>query len=347
MEFVMPSGILQRAGIESGTRQAAVFGVGISFIVFISIVMAIRMWVRVKVIRAVGSDDTAHYGTGKHLSGIAEEDYAPMLKSIWSTRLLYVIGIMFIKLSLLWFYLRLDRHGYMKWAVYALSFVVLGLSISSALILIFSCFPPSKFWDITGTVSGHCMSASSQQTFYEANGVLNIVTDILIYLTPIPMLWKVQIPLRKKIALTGVFGLGSLAIAAGCVRYVYVKRLAGIKDQYYELADSLNWCSIENYVAIVCGSAPSFSVLVKTYAPRLFGSYYGDQAYQTYSRSHDQPLQRIADRFRADDPTITTGSQEAIVPTGGILMKTDLHMEVGPYDPTENHMRRNKYDGGF
>lgn len=104
---------------------------------------------------------------------------------------------MFIKLSLLWFYLRLDRHGYMKWAVYALSFVVLGLSISSVLILIFSCFPPSKFWDITGTVSGHCMSASSQQTFYEANGVLNIVTDILIYLTPIPMLWKVQIPLVR------------------------------------------------------------------------------------------------------------------------------------------------------
>ncbi|KAJ6019210.1 hypothetical protein N7499_009631 [Penicillium canescens] len=226
------------------------------------------MWVRVKVIRAVGSDDimmilgtvcegrsspwalltknwqiftfAAHYGTGKHLSGIAEEDYAPMLK---------------------------------------------------------------------------------KKAAYTAQ--------------------------RKKIALTGVFGLGSLAIAAGCVRYVYVKRLAGIKDQYYELADSLNWCSIENYVAIVCGSAPSFSVLVKTYAPRLFGSYYGDQAYQTYSRSHDQPLQRIVDRFRADDPTITTGSQEAIVPTGGILMKTDLHMEVGPSDPTENHMRRNKYDGGF
>jgi hypothetical protein len=58
MEFFMPSGILQRAGFESGSRQAAVFGVGISFIVFISIVMAIRMWVRVKVIRAVGSDDS-------------------------------------------------------------------------------------------------------------------------------------------------------------------------------------------------------------------------------------------------------------------------------------------------
>ncbi|OQE03124.1 hypothetical protein PENVUL_c035G06518 [Penicillium vulpinum] len=335
--------------------------------------MAIRLFVRMKIIRAVGIDDVlmvvgtiftfglsiasmiaAYYGTGKHLGEIADEDYVPMLKSIYSTRLLYVIGIMFVKLSLLWFYLRLDQHGYMKWAVYALTFVVLGLSIASALVLAFSCFPPAKFWDLTGTVPGNCMSATSQQTFYEANGVLNIVTDILVYLTPIPMLWKVQIPLRKKIALTGVFGLGIFALAAGCVRYAYVKMLSGTKEQYYELADSLNWCSIEIYVAICCGSAPSFSVLIKTYAPRLFGSYYGGQRYQTYSPSHrDQPLQRIPDRKQSwlghdkNDTTISTGSQEAIVPNGGIMLRTDLHTEVGPSDPTENHMRRNKYDGGF
>ncbi|KAJ5970362.1 uncharacterized protein N7479_000280 [Penicillium vulpinum] len=314
--------------------------------------MAIRLFVRMKIIRAVGIDDVGE---------IADEDYVPMLKSIYSTRLLYVIGIMFVKLSLLWFYLRLDQHGYMKWAVYALTFVVLGLSIASALVLAFSCFPPAKFWDLTGTVPGNCMSATSQQTFYEANGVLNIVTDILVYLTPIPMLWKVQIPLkaayglqRKKIALTGVFGLGIFALAAGCVRYAYVKMLSGTKEQYYELADSLNWCSIEIYVAICCGSAPSFSVLIKTYAPRLFGSYYGGQRYQTYSPSHrDQPLQRIPDRKQSwlghdkNDTTISTGSQEAIVPNGGIMLRTDLHTEVGPSDPTENHMRRNKYDGGF
>ncbi|KAJ5836306.1 hypothetical protein N7447_002332 [Penicillium robsamsonii] len=190
----------------------------------------------------------AYYGAGKHLSAIADEDYVPMLKSIYSTRILYVIGIMFVKLSLLWFYLRLDRRGYMKWAVYVLTFVVLGLSIASGLVLAFSCFPPAKFWDLTGAVVGHCMSPTSQQTFYEANGVLNIVTDILIYLTPIPMLWKVQMPLRKKLALMGVFGIGVLALAAGCVRYAYVKLLAGTKDQYYELADSLNWCGIEIYV---------------------------------------------------------------------------------------------------
>lgn len=39
------------------------------------------------------------------------------------------------------------------------------------------------------------MAPDKQQTFYEVNGVLNIVTDICIYLTPIPLLWHVQINL--------------------------------------------------------------------------------------------------------------------------------------------------------
>lgn len=41
---------------------------------------------------------------------------------------------------------------------------------------------------------------------------------------------------------------------------------------YFLLADSLNWCELEIYVAIFCGSAPAFKVLLKSWWPRLFGS---------------------------------------------------------------------------
>lgn len=54
------SRLYNRAGIEAGTRQASVFGVGISFIVFISVVMGLRMYVRVKMIQAVGVDDSMY-----------------------------------------------------------------------------------------------------------------------------------------------------------------------------------------------------------------------------------------------------------------------------------------------
>lgn len=100
----------------------------------------------------------------------------------------------------------------------------------------------------------------------------SIITDIAIYVAPMPMLWNIQIAFRQKIALFGVFGLGFFSVAAGCVRFAYVRKLSGEKDMYFLLADSLNWCELEIYVAIFCGSAPAFKVLLKSWWPRLFGS---------------------------------------------------------------------------
>ena len=114
-------------------------------------------------------------------------------QAIYATRLLYIIGMGFVKMSLLWFYLRLDHRKLMKWAVYFSMFFTIGLTVSSVFVTVLSCIPPSKFWDPTGKKPGHCISPEQQQIFYEANGALNIVSDILIFLTPIPMLWGIQL----------------------------------------------------------------------------------------------------------------------------------------------------------
>ncbi|PLB50030.1 hypothetical protein P170DRAFT_463334 [Aspergillus steynii IBT 23096] len=358
----LPSFLLPR-GIEHGTRQASVFGIGISFAVFIMVVILLRLYVRISLINAIGVDDVlmvigavftfglsvasmiaAYHGTGKHVEEIPMTSLPPMLKAIYSTRLIYIIAMLFVKMSLLWFYLRLDRRRRMKWTVYFLMFFVIGISVSSFFVLAFSCYPPAMFWDVEGTVEGECMSPGSQQAFYDANGILNIVTDIFIYLTPIPMLWGVKISGRKKGALFAIFGLGILAVAAGCVRYDYVRLLSNTADQYYFLADSLNWCSIEIYVAIFCGSAPALSVLIKTYAPRVFGSSYGRHDYESDNTpgnsSGQTPAQRLSGRGkdiwhkakisgrRGLQDTTLTGSEEAIVPGDGIVLKTELRMDV-------------------
>ena len=49
-----------KPGLVDGTRQASTFGVGISFMVFIFMVMLLRVWVRVVVLRALGTDDSMY-----------------------------------------------------------------------------------------------------------------------------------------------------------------------------------------------------------------------------------------------------------------------------------------------
>ncbi|KAL4792441.1 hypothetical protein BDV19DRAFT_400540 [Aspergillus venezuelensis] len=306
----------------SGPRQASVFGVGSAFIAFISAIIAARVYVRLVILRGLGTNDilivmgtilgfgltgapmaAAYYEVGRHY-----QDLIPLSPTTTTP----VLSLMFVKTSLLLFYLRLDPRRWMKYTVYGLHVIVVGLSIASFCVLAFSCFPPSRFWDLSTDASDHCMDADRQQTFYEANGVLNIVTDI----------W-VRISMRRKGAIFAIFSIGVLSIAASCVRYDLVRKLTSNPDQYYYLADSLNSCSNEIYVAIFCGSAPSLSVLVKKYAPAILGS---------------------------TGPGTRTESQEEIIPGyqgkgEGIMMKTDIRMEVS--DPAEGGVEADIKSRGF
>lgn len=50
-------GLLTARELESGSRQASVFGVGGAFVAFISAVIAARVYVRVVMLHALGTDD--------------------------------------------------------------------------------------------------------------------------------------------------------------------------------------------------------------------------------------------------------------------------------------------------
>ncbi|CAG7995021.1 unnamed protein product [Penicillium olsonii] len=291
------------------------------------------------------------YGIGKHALAIKESDTVPMLKCIWVTRILYTLAMGLVKMSLLWFYLRLDPRKFMRWSVFSVMFINVGLSLASFFGALVGCTPPSLFW--TNPTSSRCMAMETSQRFYEINGILNIVTDILIYLLPVPMLWGLQLNWRKKGAIMGVFGLGILSVAAGCIRYDFVKQLASAKEDYYLLlADSLNWCTIEAFIAIFCGSAPSLSVLIKSYAPFIFGSsaskYPSTAPSPGASYMHRRNNLRSNRRRGLGDTTL--GSQDAIISVSnseqepnGIMMKTDIQTDVASRKSGEDMTYKKEY----
>lgn len=216
----------------------------------------------------------AIYGVGLHMKDIPPQNLRSMLQSIYSTRILYNLGMSFVKVALLVFYLRLDPRRPMRLGLYIFTAILVVFNMASFFIVVFSCNPPAMFWgDVVP--GGKCMTPESQLTFYNVNGILNIIIDLIIYLVPIPMVWAIRMPLKQKVGVVGIFALGLLSVAgesssscllpekrlqripsidtttcyaAGCVRFAYVLLLSDTTDQYYFLADSLNWCSIEIYV---------------------------------------------------------------------------------------------------
>ncbi|KAJ5313239.1 uncharacterized protein N7443_000123 [Penicillium atrosanguineum] len=254
-------------------------------------------------------------------------------------------------MPLLWFYLRLDSRKYMRWVVFFVIFFNVGLSLASFIGALAGCSPPYLFW--TNPKSSACMSLELQQRFYEVKGILNITADILTYLSPVPMLYGLQLTWRKKEAILGIFGLGILSIAAACVRYDFVTKLSSAKEEYYLLlADSLNWCTIEAYVAIFCGCPPPLSVLIKTYAPSMFGSSAAKYPSSAQSPGATYPQRRnpLKSNRRWGLGDMTLGSQDPIVTVSkpdqdqdGIMMKTDIQMDVAMRKLIEDMTYRREY----
>lgn len=68
------------------------------------------------------------------------------------------------------------------------------------------CRPVSYNWDKT-VPSGHC---TNEQLAFLLAGIMNFLIDVLVVVLPIPMLWRLQMPLSVKLGLLGMFGLGAM-----------------------------------------------------------------------------------------------------------------------------------------
>lgn len=124
-------------------------------------------------------------------------------QSFWISRVFYAFALMLVKIALLLFYLRLDHRPRMRWIVFGLMAVVIATGIAHAGISIFECSPPAVFWTFGGNFrifGEQCMTAATQQKFWDATGAIVVVTDLCLWLCPIPMVWSLQLPIVRHLS---------------------------------------------------------------------------------------------------------------------------------------------------
>lgn len=67
------------------------------------------------------------------------------------------------------------------------------------------CTPVALNWD--PFVPGHC---ADQRMAYFFTAIINLLIDIGIVMLPMPLVWKLQMPIAKRIGVIAMFGLGAL-----------------------------------------------------------------------------------------------------------------------------------------
>lgn len=100
---------------------------------------------------------------------------------------------------------------------------------------------------------------------------MNIVTDLLVAIIPVPGLWGLHIPRRQKIALLGILTIGWFVCVVSIIRlHVLNVFHRNQDDATYHSAPTAYWSAIEANLAIVCASLPALKPLVVKIVP-VFG----------------------------------------------------------------------------
>jgi hypothetical protein len=116
----------------------------------------------------------------------------------------YYAGLGAVKMSILLQYLRV--FAIKMRTVTVVTMAIIGMwSTALVFVSIFTCSPVEGFWD--RSLNAKCIPNLPQ---WYINAAGNIVTDIVIFMLPIPVLWKLQLPKSQRLSLIAIFGLGTL-----------------------------------------------------------------------------------------------------------------------------------------
>ncbi|KAI1418915.1 hypothetical protein F5Y12DRAFT_789487 [Xylaria sp. FL1777] len=302
------------------------------FQAFSTAALVLRVWTRLRIqhIRP-GADDLAilvawacslaldilialqtRYGLGKHVADIPPDtDFTTSNILFYAHQPIYYISVSLTKVSIILFYFKLLPQQSYRAFLWVMMVIVILTGVTSTIAGIFQCSPIATAWN--ADIRGTCFN---QPALFFANGGLNIAQDLILYVLPTRILWSMNLPLKQRIALIGVFVVGGLTIIAGIIRIPSLKEAIMSTDPTWDHVGSSIWSSIECNVGIMCACLVHLKPLITHVAPTFFGP----------SRSSRRGrMLKLSDKQSEDvanSPLQTFGQRQGIKPVG-ILTEID------------------------
>ncbi|KAI8718098.1 hypothetical protein NCS52_00887800 [Fusarium sp. LHS14.1] len=219
-----------------------------------------------------------------------------------------IITIWTMKYCLLLMYNRLTMSLRQNIAVkFVAGYVTLGLVLMEILYLGVWCRPFNQFW----AVPPKNTQCATQTNHLIVNTVLNISSDVMIILIPMPIFLKSQLPLKRKLVLIGVFALGAFTI------------LSAILSKFYSFNEPFGsnwtfWYVRESSTALLTSNLPYIWTLLR----RLFnlGSFNGS----SYGKRSTNP----STAFRSNFTNHRSGVRSQVRAEGGTLHRLDSEEQI-------------------
>nr|OQO21046.1 hypothetical protein B0A51_11417 [Rachicladosporium sp. CCFEE 5018]OQO24251.1 hypothetical protein B0A51_08696 [Rachicladosporium sp. CCFEE 5018] len=332
------------------TRGGALLITNIILIILVTLAVFARVWGRTAIKKYYGIDDTMillawactvgmtaivllanrKYGWNRHVWDVEFSMIQNANIIAFVAKLMYLFATGFTRLSLLCLYYRLVRDVHMKWyrwTLHASLAFVIGFWISMSLLAIFDCYPVEVYWLFPATVKGHCGNEGNTTLIA---GILSCVADLICTCLPIPVVMRLQMPLRQRLGVCFLLCLGFIVTIAGIVRTFFIyKSLIATYDETWFTYPLWIAAAVEVDLAVLCACAPALkSVIWNPFIHRVRKV----SVRMNNSRKSSQHL----DSVTIDEPFRRPESSDKLVQ---IPLRDLDSVERGPESPTSDGPR--------
>ncbi|KAF5855134.1 hypothetical protein ETB97_009845 [Aspergillus alliaceus] len=258
---------------------------------------------------SIGAVKTA--GVGHHIPYLLVT--RPWTLRTWAKYLLamsylYLGSVNVPKFSILLLYHRLFPTRPMS-TITKFMMMVLGLiTISTILATTFVCRPFSANWN--GSIPGNC---GEKKILYIWASFPNIVTDVILLLLPMPVLWSLKVTPRLKLGLTITFAIGSLGLVTSIMRFQIFFRNNAFIDGTWTAVDLVMWTQVETGMYLISACLPTYRPLLEHFGVKGVFSRISRSVSRRYGTTETRdslPLQSVSvvsqNYYRHDE--VYTGS---------------------------------------
>ncbi|KAF1810948.1 hypothetical protein P152DRAFT_378048, partial [Eremomyces bilateralis CBS 781.70] len=204
-------------------------------------------------------------GYGRHIEFLEPADAPLYIKLTWANQIIWSWGVMFIKLSVAAMLLRIQRDILWRVGMGACIVYLIVSAIVTMALQMTECTPIEYYWNKT-TIQGTCRTREDVFRAVLATSIALILSDVVFALLPLTFIFSLRRPLRDKLVLTFLMGLGLLCTAIGTRKLFYAKEFQRVneKDTSWSSVEMRVWAYAESYVGIMAACIPCLRAMFES-----------------------------------------------------------------------------------
>ncbi|KAH6651625.1 hypothetical protein BKA67DRAFT_692892 [Truncatella angustata] len=249
----------------------------------------------------------SYNGLGRDIWTLTPDQITDFARAFFIITLLYFSEVFVLKLSLLFFYLRIfPGRGIRRVILCTVAFDVL-FGVGFIVTALLQCRPISYNWtNWRGEGGGQCIDISAVAW---ANAAVSIALDLFMLGIPLSQLRELKLHWKKKIGVALMFVVGTFVTIVSIIRLASLVEFRESTNLSWDYFGVSMWSTVEITIGIICACMPSMRLILVRIAPKVFDStlirpsrYYYNRKSKSITLSQ---AARLADKGKSSQSTET------------------------------------------